>query len=100
MKQTLFGALAICLALTAAAAAQKQITLLATVTDPSGGSIDAIDPKDVRVTENDAAAAVIKSEVVNRIPKVHLLIDNGVGIPAESQADVRVGKECRYRAWP
>jgi hypothetical protein len=79
------------LALPAAALAQKQVTLLATVTDPSGGQVAALDAADVRVSENGNAATVVKVEPVDRVPKLHLLIDNGIGIPSESFGDLRKG---------
>ncbi len=84
-------ALAMPLALPGVALAQKQVTLLATVTDPNGGQLAAVDAADVRVSENGTAATVVKIEAVDRVPKLHLLIDNGIGIPSESVADLRKG---------
>lgn len=83
--------LALQLALPAAALAQKQVTLLATITDPNGGEIAAVAPADVRVSENGNAATVVRIEPVDRVPKLHLLIDNGIGIPSESFGDLRKG---------
>lgn len=81
-------------------AAQRQISLLATITDPSGAEVTAIDPTDVRVTENSAPATVLKVEPVNRVPKVQLLIDNGIGMPAESIGDLRKGVRGLLEALP
>lgn len=84
-------ALGLLLALPAAVLAQKQVTLLATVTDPNGNQIAAVDAADVRVSENGNAATIVRIEPVDRVPKLHLLIDNGIGIPAESFGDLRKG---------
>jgi hypothetical protein len=91
MRHTLVATMALVLALAAGARAQKQLTLVATITDPAGGAIETVDAKDVEVTEDGKPAPVVKVEAVNRIPRVHLLIDNGVGIPADMQADLRRG---------
>ena len=87
----LASVLALQLALPTAALAQKQITLLATITDPSGAEITALEAKNIRVTENGNPATVLKVEAVDRVPKVHLLIDNGIGIAQESFPEVRKG---------
>jgi len=71
--------------------AQKQIRLLATVSGPNGEPVTTIDPKDVRVTENGTPATTVKVEGFDRVSKVQVLIDNGLGIPAESIADLRKG---------
>jgi hypothetical protein len=82
------------------ALAQKQVTLLATVTSPDGKPVGAVDPLAVKVTENDAAAAIVKVEPVNRVRKLHLLIDNGVGIPSEALSDLRKGVRGLLEAVP
>jgi len=69
--------------------AQKQLSLLATVTDPSGADIATLAPADVKVTENGLPATISKIDAVTRIPKLQVLIDNGIGIPAESIGDLR-----------
>ena len=90
MRSTLLGAtaVAVCLA-TAGVLAQKQLSLVATITDPNGGDVTAIDPKDVRVLENDVAATVLKVEALQRVPKLQVLVDNGSGMPSESIGDRR-----------
>jgi hypothetical protein len=89
MRRTLgVAAVVLCVA-GATVAAQRQIQLIATVTDPAGGEVTAIEAKDVRVLENGAAATVVKVEPVNRVPKVQILIDNGTGMPSESIGDLR-----------
>ncbi len=92
-------ALAVCIA-APGVLAQKQLSLIATITDPGGAEVAAIDPKDVRVTENGAAAAVVKVEPIERVPKVQVLIDNGVGMPAESISDLRTGVRGLLEALP
>jgi hypothetical protein len=80
--------------------AQRQLTLLATVTDPGGAEITTVDLKDVRVTENGAVATILKVEPVNRVPKVQILIDNGLGMPPESIGDLRNGLRGLIEALP
>ena len=82
--RTLFAAVAL-LGLSLTAQAQKQISLLATITDPSGTPLDIIDPAAVRVTENGTNATVVKVEPLVRTPKVQILIDNGSGVPADGK---------------
>jgi hypothetical protein len=84
----------VCIAVVLAASpalAQKQITLLATVTNPEGKPVGTVDPAAVRVTENDAPATTVKVEPVDRVRKLHVLVDNGIGIPAEALGDLRKG---------
>jgi hypothetical protein len=59
---------------------QSQFTLLTTVIDPSGKPAETLTPDDVRVTEDGAAAKVLKVEPVVRSVKVQILIDNGMGV--------------------
>ena len=64
----------------AALGAQAQLTLLATVVDRATGMpAEALTPTDVRVTEDGAAASVVKVEPVTRSVKLQVLIDNGIG---------------------
>jgi hypothetical protein len=101
MRSTLLAAMvmALCLA-TSGVLAQRQLSLVATITDPSGAEVTTIDPKDVRVTENGEAATVLKVEPVNRSPKVQVLIDNGIGMPPESIGDLRTGLRGLLEALP
>jgi hypothetical protein len=82
------AAIVLCAA-TGTLSAQRQLQLLATVTDPSGAPVTTVEPKDVRVVENGVEATILKVEPVDRVPKVQLLIDNGVGMPPESLGDLR-----------
>jgi len=92
MRLRRIGAIAVALTVTVATLlAQKHIQLLATVSNPTGEPVATIDPKDVRVTENGMPATVVKVEGFDRVSKVQLLIDNGVGLPAESLGDLRRG---------
>lgn len=82
------------------ALAQKQVTLLATVTNPEGKPVGSVEPSAVRVTENDVAATVVKVEPVDRVRKLHVLVDNGVGIPSEALSDLRKGLRGLLEAVP
>ena len=73
------------------ALAQKQITLLATVTSSTDAPGAPVDPARVNVTENGGSLKVLKVESVKRVPKLHLLVDTGVGLGPESVADLRKG---------
>jgi hypothetical protein len=80
--------------------AQKQLALLATVTDPSGAESVALEAKEVHVTENGQPATVVKVEPVQRVPKLQILIDNGLGMPSESIGDLRKGVTAFLEALP
>jgi hypothetical protein len=101
MRATLVAATAIALCLvTSDLLAQRQMSLLATITDPNGAELTTLDPKEVRITENNQVATILKVEPVNRVPKVQVLIDNGIGMPAESIADLRTGVRGLIEALP
>ena len=80
--------------------AQKQISLLATVTDPAGAPIETIELSAVRAMENGAAATAVKVEPLVRTPKVQILIDNGSGMPPESIGELRKGVTGLLEALP
>jgi hypothetical protein len=80
--------------------AQKQIRLLATVSNPSGEPIASIATKDVDVAENGVKGTIVKVDAVDRVSKVQILIDNGIGIPAESLGDLRNGLRGLLEALP
>lgn len=80
--------------------AQKQLKLIATVTDPGGAEVTTIDAKDVRVLENGTAATVVSVEPIDRVPKVQVLLDNGIGMPSESIGDLRKGVRGLLEALP
>jgi hypothetical protein len=70
--------------------AQKPLVLLGTITDPAGAEVTSIDPKDVVFTEDGNNGTVVKVEPVGGlVPKVQLLVDNGVGMPSNSLTDLR-----------
>lgn len=94
------GTVALCVAAAAGVHAQKQLSLMATVTDPTGAEVTTLDPKDVRVLENDVAATVLKVEPVERVPKLQILVDNGSGMPSESLGDLRNGLRGLLEAVP
>ena len=80
--------------------AQRQVQLRATVVNPNGEPVNTIDPKDVRVTENDMPATTVKAEGFNHVSKVQVLIDNGLGMPKESIGDLRKGLSGLLEAIP
>lgn len=80
--------------------AQRQLSLVATVVDPSGAEVGTVEAKDIRVTENDVAATILKVEPVQRVPKVQLLIDNGIGLGPSSLSDLRNGVRGFLEALP
>ncbi|HET9362773.1 MAG TPA: hypothetical protein VFO58_23650, partial [Vicinamibacterales bacterium] len=94
----------VCLFICAAVAglgAQQQLSFLATVTDPATGvAVEALNPADVRATEDGATLKVLKVESVKRTVKVQLLIDTGLGIPAESVTQLRAGVRGLVEALP
>ena len=101
MRVRLLAAGAIVLLITATTIqAQRQLALLATVTDPNGAEVAAVNPEDVRILENDNPAKVLKVEPVDRTPKVQILIDNGIGMPQESIGDLRTGLRGLIQALP
>jgi hypothetical protein len=95
------AAMAVTLCVTAAGLqAQRQLALVATVSDPGGGELAAIQPEDVRISENGVDAKVLKIDVINRVPKVQVLLDNGLGVPPESLGDLRAGLRGLLAALP
>jgi hypothetical protein len=101
MRFTRLAVTAVVLCLSASVVtAQRQLQLLATISDPSGAEVAAVEAKEVRVTENGVEATILKVEPVNRVPKVQVLVDNGIGIPPESLGDLRTGVRGLLEALP
>jgi hypothetical protein len=71
--------------------AQKQIQVYASIVDASGAPVSALEPGDVRVTENGAEAKITKMEPVNWPVKVQILLDNGVGLGNTNIGQLRTG---------
>ena len=70
----------VCL-LVAGAAAQQQITVIATMVDPATNEASAsLNPDEVRLTEDGVQLKVLKAQAVDRVVKAQLLVDNGVGM--------------------
>ena len=91
---------ALCLVVTGLHA-QQQIVLTATIADPSGAEMTAVDPADIEFTEDDARGKVLRVEAVAAVvPKVQILVDNGVGIPATSLGDLRTALKSLITALP
>lgn len=92
MRSQLLIAVALILALaTSGVRAQQQFRLFATVADITGGPAKELKAEDVRVTENGAAAKVVKVEPINWPLKVQLLVDNGIGLGSENITHLRNG---------
>lgn len=61
--------------------AQQQLNVIATMMDPSTNApSETLIPEEVRLTEDGVPLKVLKTAPVDRVVKVQLLIDNGVGI--------------------
>ena len=101
MRTKILTAIALAVCLTATALhAQRQLTLLATVTDPGGGEIATVSPAEVKFSENDTDGKILSVEPVNTVPKVQILVDNGIGTGGESLSDVRNGVRGLLEALP
>jgi hypothetical protein len=81
-------------------AAQKQIQLLATISDPSGAEVTNLQPADLKVTEDDKDLSISNVQSVQRLPKLQILIDNGIGVPSTSLGDLRKGLKEMLNALP
>jgi hypothetical protein len=93
-------AIALCLA-TTGLSAQKQVILTATITDPSGADVTSVDPADVEFRENGTAGTVLKVEPMAAVvPKIQILIDNGLGMPSASLGDLRTALKNLINALP
>jgi hypothetical protein len=101
MRLSMMATTALALALASTGVlAQRQLRLLVTVSDPGGAAVRTVDSKDVRITEDGADATVTKVEPVERVPKVQILIDNGLGFPNQSIGDLRKGVVMLLEALP
>jgi len=86
---------------TTALLAQKPLVLVGTITDPTGAEVTSVDPADVVFTENGANGTVLKVEpVAALVPKVQLLVDNGIGMPNTSLGDLRTALKGLINALP
>ena len=92
-------AVALCVAATSLHA-QRQLTLLATVTDPGGAAVTTVAPADVVFSENGTAGKILKVESIDTVPKLQILIDNGIGVSADSLGDLRNGVRGLLEALP
>jgi hypothetical protein len=81
--------------------AQQQVTLRATIVDPiSGAAAETVEPSDLRITEDAAAARVVKVEAMTSTVKVQVLVDNGIGIGPQNLGDLRKGVRGLLEALP
>ena len=90
LKRIVATAVLVCLA-APGLLAQKQVAFIATVTPVNGREVSTLMPGDVKVVESDKPLNVSKVEVIERVPKLQLLIDNGVGFPSQNLGDLRNG---------
>ncbi|HTM03142.1 MAG TPA: VWA domain-containing protein [Vicinamibacterales bacterium] len=81
-------AIALCL-VSPALLAQKQLALLTLVSSVSGLDV-AVSKANIKVTEDGNRLTVSHLELVPRVPKLQLLIDNGAGLTG-GLADLRTG---------
>jgi hypothetical protein len=99
LKPLILGAL-ICVTVTSVRA-QQQVTLLANLLDPTTNAApETIDVADVRVTEDGATGKTIRVEVINRVVKLQLMVDNGAGIGPENIGELRKGVRGLLEALP
>lgn len=87
---SLFFLVVLCLT-TATLDAQRQLQLVATITDPGGRDFTTVTPDEVRVTEDGAPVKILKVELATLVPKVQILVDNGIGFPSEAIGEMRNG---------
>jgi hypothetical protein len=80
--------------------AKGPLTLLATIDHRGATGESPILPADVHITEDGRPAAVLSVAPVRRVPKVQILIDNGIGVGAASVADLRRAVEGLLDALP
>jgi hypothetical protein len=80
--------------------AQRQLTLMATVTDPSGAEVATLEPGDIKFSENGTDGKALRVEAIDSVPKVQILIDNGIGIGSQSLSDLRNGVRGLIEALP
>jgi hypothetical protein len=99
-----FKALVLVAVLACAAAgvhAQQQFTLLAGIVDPATNAAPGkIDVGELRVLEDGADGKVLRVDAVDRMVKVQVLVDNGVGVGADSLGELRKGLRGLLEALP
>jgi len=100
MRVKLLAAAMVIGAATTGVLAQQQFRLIATVVDPNGAEVATVAATDVRVSEDGMPATVVEVEAIERVPKVQLLIDNGIGMPNASIGDLRAGVRGFLEALP
>jgi hypothetical protein len=84
----------------AAAQGSKQIQVYASILDGAGAPATAVQPGDIRLMENGAAATVTKVEPVNWPVKVQILLDNGVGLGGQNIQQLKNGVKALLEALP
>src|SRR6185436_10674672 len=101
MRRALLAITSLVLGLTAIGVhAQQQMTVFAKIVDGTGKPAEKVEPGDITITENGAAAKVIKIEPVNWPTKVQILIDNGTGTGGDNLVNIRNGVKGLIEALP
>ena len=80
--------------------AQQQFQVFARIVDGTGAPPASLEPADVRVTEDDKEAKVLKIEPINWPIKVQILLDNGAGLGSENLTHLRNGARGLIEALP
>jgi hypothetical protein len=80
--------------------AQQQLQVFARIVDGTGAPPASLEPADVRVTEDDKEAKVLKIEPINWPIKVQILLDNGAGLGSENLTHLRNGARGLIEALP
>jgi hypothetical protein len=80
--------------------AQQQFTVYASILDVTGFPVATLQQSDLRVTENDADATVVKVEPVDWPTKLQILVDNGIGLGGTNFIHLRNGVRGLIEALP
>lgn len=75
----------------ASVGAQQQFFMFLSLLDRNGNPPASLAPEQLNITENGRTAEVLKVEKIDWPIKVHVLVDNGIGLGAENLIHVRNG---------
>jgi hypothetical protein len=79
---------------------QQQFTVFASIVDVTGYPVETLEPEDIRVTENDADAKVVKVEPIDWPTKLQILVDTGIGLGGTNFIHLRNGLRGLIEALP
>lgn len=80
--------------------AQKQLAFTVTMSPVQGRDLATLKPEEVAVVENNQVLTINKVEVLDRVPKLQILIDNGIGFEAAHLGEVKDGIKAMVEALP